>query len=227
MRAALFSELPQEFSLLSHIIHQMGYDVLHFHDIHKMVESWTEHPLELVLLSIPRGFSLDDILLERLRALTSVPIAMIVEGLGETEQLGLYDAGIDLVQTRPYSLLLFTAQLKVLIRRSANLPYFSLPLLTRGEVQLDPESHSVKVGDEPEKHLTHLEFRLLFTLMTHDNKVMPSDRIVTAVWGYSGESNRDLVRGLVQRLRAKIETDPQNPVYIITEPGIGYSFTSR
>ena len=53
---------------------------------------------------------------------------------------------------------------------------------------------------------------------------LPTEQIVEQVWGYSGEGNRDLVRGLVQRLRSKVEPEPRNPRYVLTEPGIGYYF---
>ena len=56
---------------------------------------------------------------------------------------------------------------------------------------------------------------------------VPAENLVEYVWGYSGDGNRELVRGLVQRLRAKIEPDQENPVYIMTEPGIGYMFTKE
>jgi DNA-binding response OmpR family regulator len=61
--------------------------------------------------------------------------------------------------------------------------------------------------------------------MTHIGQIIPTDQIVEHVWGYTGEGNRDLVRGLVQRVRSKIEDDPRQPKYIITEVGIGYYFS--
>ncbi|NIP44340.1 MAG: DNA-binding response regulator, partial [candidate division Zixibacteria bacterium] len=69
--------------------------------------------------------------------------------------------------------------------------------------------------------LTQLEFRLIYTLMIRAGQIIPTDQIVEHVWGYAGEGNRELVRGLVQRLRAKIETNPRTPQYILTESGIG------
>jgi DNA-binding response OmpR family regulator len=89
---------------------------------------------------------------------------------------------------------------------------------------LDPSIRTVKVGDNQEKRLTQLEFRLLYTLMTNVGQIIPTEQIVEHVWGYSGEGNRDLVRGLVQRLRAKIEPVSGKPRYVLTEPGIGYYF---
>jgi DNA-binding response OmpR family regulator len=58
--------------------------------------------------------------------------------------------------------------------------------------------------------------------MVYSGQIIPTENIVEQVWGYSGEGNRDLVRGLIQRLRSKIEPDKRNPYYILTEKGIGY-----
>ena len=85
----------------------------------------------------------------------------------------------------------------------------------------------VKVGDGESKRLTQLEFRLLYTLMTHAGQILPAQNIVEYVWGYEGEGNRELVRGLVQRLRSKVEPNNRNPCYIMTEPGIGYYFNRK
>jgi DNA-binding response OmpR family regulator len=103
-------------------------------------------------------------------------------------------------------------------------PLFSLPTLSLGGLTLDPATRTVKISDHPSKRLTHLEFRLLYTLMIHHAQVLPADTIVERVWGYSGRGDRELVRGLISRLRAKIEEDPRHPSYILTVPGVGYSF---
>ena len=55
-------------------------------------------------------------------------------------------------------------------------------------------------------------------------QILPTETIVEHVWGYTGQGDRDLIRGLVSRLRAKVETDHRKPQYILTTPGIGYSF---
>ncbi len=82
----------------------------------------------------------------------------------------------------------------------------------------------VESSDRPSKRLTHLEFRLLYTLMINRGQILPTDTIVERVWGYSGQGDRELVRGLISRLRAKVKLDPRNPSYILTVPGVGYSF---
>ena len=78
------------------------------------------------------------------------------------------------------------------------------------------------MGGSSAKRLTPLEFRLLYTLMMHTERVVPTETIVEHVWGYDGRGDKDLVRGLVKRLRSKVEPDPHNPLYIHTVSGIGY-----
>jgi DNA-binding response OmpR family regulator len=131
---------------------------------------------------------------------------------------------VDEVILRPYSVRLLLAQIRAVLRRSGGVPFFSLPELAQSGLALDPNARTVQVGDSTPNRLTHLEFRLLYTLMTHAGQIIPNERIVESVWGYTGEGNRDLVRGLVQRLRSKVEPDPRQPIYILTEPGIGYCF---
>jgi len=89
---------------------------------------------------------------------------------------------------------------------------------------LDPTTRTVEVSGKTGQRLTHLEFRLLYTLMVNRGQVIPTETLVERVWGYTGKGDRDLIRGLVSRLRTKTEVDPRNPQFIITVPGVGYSF---
>jgi DNA-binding response OmpR family regulator len=128
---------------------------------------------------------------------------------------------------RPYSPRLLLMQLRALIRRSRSLAGPLLPTLTVGELRLDPTTRSVQVQDRTARHLTQLEFRLLYTLMVHQGQILPTATIVERVWGYDGEGSSQLVRQVVSRLRAKIEEDPRNPRSIITVPGVGYQLVAE
>jgi DNA-binding response OmpR family regulator len=101
---------------------------------------------------------------------------------------------------------------------------FSLPTLSQSGLTLDAVSRVVEVDDQRPRRLTHLEFRLLYALMSHRGQVLPTETIVERVWGYSGRGDKELVRGLVSRLRGKIETEPRQPRYVHTVPGVGYTF---
>jgi two-component system KDP operon response regulator KdpE len=176
------------------------------------------------LLAFGPSQPLDVRVVETLRSQTMAPIFVINDLFSEDQQVTLLEAGGDLLISRPYSPRILIAQIRAIMRRSAGMPFFSLPILSQSGVMVDPSNRTIQVENRAEERLTQLEFRLLFTLMTHAGRVIPTETLVEHVWGFSGEGNRGLVRGLVQRLRSKVEPDPAKPKYIITEPGLGYRF---
>ena len=224
MDALLFSHHAEEAAVLTLVLQQAGFMVKSMKDLNKALETWPEQPLDLICATLSQDLQKDLNLLRQMRAATVIPIIVIVDPLLEDEEINLLEAGIDLVITRPYSSRMLLARIRALLRRTAGMPFFSLPSLTQGDVVLDPASHTVIVGDSVSTRLTQLEFRLLYSLMIHAGQIIPTESIVEQVWGYSGDGNRDLARGLIQRLRSKIEPDRQSPKYIMTEKGIGYYF---
>lgn len=227
MQALLYSLNYLERDVLTLILQHNGLEAYPVNHLEDAVQNWPEHPLDLALIAFSHDFPCSLELIKNLRMHTVVPIITIVDTIPEEDQASFLDAGVDLVLTRPFSVVLLNAQIRMLLRRSANVPFFSLPSLTQGPVQLDPAMRTVQVDQGEPVHLTQLEFRLLYTLMTHAEKVIPSEEIVDYVWGYEGESNKELVRGLVQRLRTKLEPDSQKPSFLFTEPGVGYYFSTR
>jgi DNA-binding response OmpR family regulator len=215
----------EEANVVRVILEQAGFLVRSVRNLEHAIESWPNNPADLILIVLSEDHSnfLSD--LKLLRAHAVVPILLISELLSDEKHVNYLEAGVDLVVFRPYSVRALIAQIQAILRRSSGVPSFSLPSLTQREIELNPADRTVKVGDGPSARLTHLEFRLLYTLMTHVGQIIPTDQIVEHVWGYTGEGNRDLVRGLVQRVRSKIENDPRHPTYIITEVGIGYYFS--
>lgn len=227
MQAMLFSPHIEEASVLNLLLQRVGFNVRTVHNLDQAVDAWPEQPADFVLITLPEDVQeIQKAMkhIEQVRLHTVIPILIISDPINESLQVGLLEAGADVVISRPYGVRFLHAQVKALLRRSAGIPFFSLPTLIQKDVVLDPSVRTVKVGDQQEKRLTQLEFRLLYTLMTNVGQIIPTDQIVEHVWGYSGEGNRDLVRGLVQRLRLKVEPIPRKPEYILTEPGIGYYF---
>jgi DNA-binding response OmpR family regulator len=185
------------------------------------MKTWLERPADLIALAIG-GDPLAHV--RRLRAETPAPIVLIVNPVDEDMHYALLENGADLVISRPFSARLLIVQVQALMRRAGTVPLFSLPTLSQTGLTLDAVNRVVEVGGKRSRRLTHLEFRLLYTLMTHRGQVLPAEVIVERVWGYSGRGDKELVRGLVSRLRSKIEPDPRSPCYIRTVPGLGYSF---
>ncbi|MFO7681100.1 MAG: winged helix-turn-helix domain-containing protein, partial [Chloroflexota bacterium] len=94
-----------------------------------------------------------------------------------------------------------------------------------GQLSLDINRREVRVGDGEPTSLTPLENRLLDYLMLNAGHILTVEDIINHVWGAEG-GDRDALRQLVRRLRAKIEPDPANPIYIETVAGLGYGVTA-
>lgn len=225
MEAILFSPHADETNVLQVILQQASLIVRTYHSLDQAIQAWPENPADLIMAILLDDHNKSLKQIKQLRAHTVVPILLISDLLPDDLYVNYLEAGADLVIMRPYSVRALLAQIRSLLRRSSGLPFFSLPTLTQQDVHLDPANRTVQVGDGEQKRLTHLEFRLLYTLMIHVGQIIPTEQIVEYVWGYSGEGNRELVRGLVQRLRSKVEANPRQPKYILTEVGIGYYFS--
>jgi DNA-binding response OmpR family regulator len=221
MYALLLSRNPDEAAILTLVLQRVGMSVHTVNSAERAVDNWADQPADVIMLSLP-GDPLPYI--RGLRSVTSVPLVVITDPAAEDVLAALFEAGADSVILRPYGARLMIARMRALMRRAGGVSLFSLPTLSLGGLTLDPATRTVQVADQPPRRLTHLEFRLLYTLMLHRGHIMSTESIVERVWGYTGRGDRELVRGLVRRLRAKVEPDPRSPAFIVTVPSVGYSF---
>lgn len=222
MQALLLVSNPDERAVLQLILQRVGLAARVASNQDEVLERWPQETADLAILVFDRDVPLA--FARQLKGYTAAPMVVVCDPQTEMVHADLLDAGADLVVVRPFSARLLVAQVRALLRRGTGIPFFSLPTVSRGDVALDPSSRTVQVGQEAAKQLTQLEFRLLYTLMMHADQVFPADRLVEHVWGYSGRGDRDLVRGLVRRVRVKIEPEPRSPQYIVTVPRVGYVF---
>ena len=228
MLAILVANDPDESAVLTLVLQRAGFSVRSARDFDTILRSWNEQPAELILVALKKRISVAQLgpQMGQMRAQSDVPVVAVTDSLEEDSQISLLESGVDLLVSRPFSARMLIAQVRALLRRTGGLPFYSLPTLKLRDLSLDPSAHTVQVKSGEPVRLTQLEFRLLYTLMTHPGQVLPSETLVEHVWGYNGQGDRDLVRGLVRRLRTKIETDPQSPDYILTISGVGYVFKS-
>jgi len=223
MQAILVASEQDERDVLAFVLRHAGLAVASSTGLPGVLATWLDRPADMIVAAFGDGRALGKDV-SAIRAVTDVPLLVIVDPMGEDRMCDLIRAGADLVLPRPVSPMILGAYAQALLRRSGAAPAFSLPTLTLKNIGLDPATRTVIVeGGEP-RRLTQLEFRLLYLLMTNRGQVLPADTIVERVWGYSGEGDRDLVRGLISRLRRKIEADVEKPRFIQTVPGIGYIF---
>ena len=220
MHALLVCDDAEESALLSFILNRAGATCTGMSDLEKAIEAFAEKPADLVVVSLRQGSPTTQV--RRVRRDIDACLAVISSTSDEDELCQALEAGADMIVVRPYSARLLCMQLRALLRRSRAAMVTILPLITVGQLVLDPATRVAKVEGSPSRRLTPLEFRLLYTLMLHRGQTLPNEIIVERVWGYSGEGSTAIVRRLIWQLRRKVERDPRHPQYIALVPGVGY-----
>jgi DNA-binding response OmpR family regulator len=223
MQAILVAADQDERDVLGFILRHAGLAVATSAGLPAVLATWLDRPADLIVAAFGENRTTGKDV-AAVRAVTDVPLLLIVDPPGEDRLCDLLRAGADLVLPRPVSPLVLGAYAQALLRRSGATPAFALPTLTLEAIGLDPATRTVVIDGGDPRRLTQLEFRLLYLLMTNRGQVLPNDTLVERIWGYSGEGDRDLVRGLISRLRRKIEVDAEKPRFIQTVPGVGYLF---
>ena len=224
MQAILVTRDGDEREILNFILRHAGVAVATTQELHRVAANWLERPADIIVVSIGDSCGLVESI-EAVRGVTQVPLLLMTEPIEEKHLCSLLQAGADLVLPRPVAPRVLAQYTRTLLRRAGAVPPFAIPRLDLEEIQLDPATRTLTVAAQEPQRLTQLEFRLLYVLMTNRDHVVPMDIIVERVWGYTGEGNRDLVRGLISRVRRKVEPNPDTPRFIHTNPGTGYRFS--
>lgn len=169
--------------------------------------------LDLVMPGID-GFEV----LRQTRTWSQLPIIVLSARGQERDKVAALDLGADDYLTKPFGMAELLARLRAALRR-AGAP--SDPGRAFGNVTVDIGRHVVtKAGAEV--HLTPTEFDLLRVLISNPDKVLTHRQLLERVWGgYAAENSRQL-RVYVSYLRRKLEDDPAHPIFLVTEPGVGY-----
>ena len=172
---------------------------------------------DLVLLDVMLPGKSGISVCKEIRAVSGAPIIMLT-AKSETNDvvLGL-EAGADDYMVKPFEPSELTARIKARLRPITS----SESRVTIGPLVLDVEGHQVLRDGQPVS-LTPLEFNLLLTLAQKPKQVFTRELLLEQVWGYHYKADTRLVNVHVQRLRSKIEADPDNPTIIKTVRGIGY-----
>ncbi|MGZ5006486.1 MAG: two-component system response regulator KdpE [Methylobacter sp.] len=186
-----------------------------------IVEIGTRKP-ELVILDLGLP-GMDGIeVIRKVREWSAVPIIVLSARSRESNKIAALDAGADDYLTKPFGIGELLARIRVSLRHAAQLDGDSVD--TRfcvGDLQVDLTRRSVHIGDR-EIHLTPIEYRLLAVLIHHAGKVMTHRQLLLEVWGPAYVEHAHYVRIYMGQLRRKIETDPAQPRYLLTEAGVGY-----
>jgi two-component system KDP operon response regulator KdpE len=179
---------------------------------------------DLVLLDVMMpdidGFEV----LEMIRESSTVPVIMLTAKGEEEDRVHGLELGADDYITKPFSPRELVSRVRAVLRRTEMSGVSTYSLIEVDErLKLDFGRHEVWVEDKLVK-LRPTEYRLLYHLVQNAGWVLTHDQILTKVWGYEYRDEPHYVRLYINYLRQKIEKDPANPVYILTERGVGYRF---
>ena len=190
-------------------------------------EAGTRMPdLLIVDLGLPDGDGVD--LIRDVRGWSNVPILVLSARHRETEKVAALDAGADDYLTKPFGVGELLARVRANLRRhrasvpdSAREPGDAVPVFKFGSVEVDRQNRIVR-RDGLEVHLTPREYRLLTVLITNAGRVMTQVQLLREVWGPAHTEQSHYLRIYMGHLRQKLEVDPSQPQYLLTETAVGY-----
>jgi two-component system OmpR family response regulator len=158
-----------------------------------------------------------------------VPILMVTAKSTELDRVVGLEMGADDYLTKPFSIAELIARVKALFRRVEALASRAEPaphgVLDFGDLSIDVDRREVRLGGHPVT-LTAREFDLLLHFARHPGRVLTRTQLLDQVWGYGHNGYEHTVNSHINRLRAKIESDPARPQYILTVWGVGYKFAA-
>ena len=186
-----------------------------------LVEAGSRKPdLIIVDLGLPDMDGVE--VVQALRRWTMLPIIILSARSTEQHKIEALDAGADDYLTKPFGMGELLARIRVALRHSALNPQSSeAAVFTSGGLSVDLQKRQVWVDGNP-VHLTPIQYRLLAVLVKHAGKVLTHRQILNEVWGPAALDNAHYLRIYMSQLRQKLEADPTQPQYLLTESGVGY-----
>jgi two-component system, OmpR family, KDP operon response regulator KdpE len=209
--------------VLSRGLMAKGYDVHVAADGEIALQTFSDWHPDLVItdLSMPILNGLE--LCRRLRAFSEVPIIVLSVKGEERTKIEALDAGADDYVTKPFGIDELLARIRATLRRAPAGPDNERSVLEEGDFRIALEERNVTIRNK-EVRLTPKEYDLMVYLLRHPGKVLTHHALLGAVWGGNYTEQTEYLRVFIGQLRKKIETNPANPKYILTEPWIGYRF---
>ena len=202
-----------------------GFSVLEAESAAAGLKTATFNPPDLVILDLALPDQHGVEVLERLRSWSNVPVIILSVTSNEDEKVRLLQAGADDYVVKPFGMAELLARAEAALRR-----YFRRAtensVIVAGPLSIELASRTVSLN-QAKIRLTRKEYRLLHILATHVGLVVTHDQLLADIWSGNQRDNIQYLRTLVRKLRQKIETDPNSPRLLVTEPGVGYRLHSH
>lgn len=205
-------------------LEQDGFEVIEAFNGTEALERLRDSLPDLILLDVMMpdidGFEV----LRMIREISQVPVIMLTAKGEEDDKVKGLELGADDYVTKPFSPRELVSRVKAVLRRGSTFEEEDEGVIEIDDrLKIDFGRREVRVDDELVK-LRPTEYRLLYHLVQNAGWVLTHDQILTKVWGYEYRDEPHYVRLYINYLRKKIEEDPSDPKYILTERGVGYRF---
>lgn len=209
--------------LLSQYLEQHGHQVSHATEGREGLRILFEQRPDLVVLDVMMPNQDGWSTLERIRDMSSLPVIMLTAKDSEADKLMGFRLGSDDYVTKPFSFAELAARIEAILKRSAK-PIPQQHTLQVGGLMLDPVRHLVSRDGQP-LELTPTEFKLLEVFMRAPGQVFTHEQLVLNVWGDEYADEVGYIRRYIWHLRKKIEPNPDEPIYLQNERGVGYKLS--
>ncbi|MDD2814711.1 MAG: two-component system response regulator KdpE [Thiotrichaceae bacterium] len=170
-------------------------------------------------LGLPDGDGIE--LIRDVRGWSSVPIIVLSARNNESDKIKALDLGADDYLTKPFGVGELLARVRSALRRLHQTVNPTQGIIQFGEVKVDTKARLVTKANQL-VHLTPTEYRLLMVLVTHAGRVVTNPQLLREVWGPSHAESGHYLRVYMGHLRQKLEDDPAQPRYLLTETAVGY-----
>jgi two-component system KDP operon response regulator KdpE len=209
---------PQIVRGLKVILGNAGYRVEEATTKQEALDAVSSRPPDAIVLDLilPDGDGIE--VCTDIRRWSQVPIVVLSAVGDERQKVRALDAGADDYVTKPFGSDELLARMRAVLRRRSD---EGDSKVRTADLEIDLADRSVRRGGE-EIHLTPIEFDLLRKLAEHPGRLLTHRQLLQEVWGPGYEDETHYLRVHFAHVRAKIEPEPSNPRYVITEPGIGY-----
>lgn len=160
--------------------------------------------------------------IKTIRAWSAIPIIILSARSSEQHKIDALDAGADDYLTKPFGFGELMARIRVALRHAIRpMEHIQADIFATANLKVDLHNRVVTLDDE-EVHLTPIQYRLLVVLVKQAGRVLTHQQILKEVWGPSYQENAHYLRIYMSQLRQKLELDPTQPKFLLTESGVGY-----
>lgn len=205
-------------------LEQDGFEVIEAYNGSEALDRLRDSLPDLILLDVMMPDIDGFVVLRTIREISQVPVIMLTAKSEENDKVKGLELGADDYVTKPFSPRELVSRVKAVLRRGSSFDEDEGGVIEVDQrLKIDFDRREVWVENVLVK-LRPTEYRLLYHLVQNAGWVMTHDQILTKVWGYEYRDEPHYVRLYINYLRKKIEKDPSDPVYILTERGVGYRF---